>query len=103
MAQFDIHRNPVGDMADAAPYVVALQADPLAAMPTRLVAPLALLEDFQPVRNLNPIVEIDGERFAVMVNLMATLPRTVLGAPVGSLAQHRNDIIAALDFLFTGI
>ena len=103
MAQFDIHPNPVGDMADAAPYVLDVQADHLSAMPTRLVAPLARLMDFQPVRNLNPIVEIEGERFAVMVNLMATLPRMVLGAPVGSLAVHRKDIIAALDFLFTGI
>lgn len=103
MAQFDVHPNPVGDMADAAPYVLDLQADHLAAMPTRIVAPLAVLESFQPVRNLNPVVEIDGERFAIMVNLMATIPRAVLARPVASLAEHRNDIIAALDFLFTGI
>lgn len=103
MAQFDVHCNPVADMADAAPFVVDLQADHLVAMPTRIVAPLAVLEDFQPVRNLNPVVEIEGKRFVVMVNLMATIPRAVLTHPVASLAEHRTDIIAALDFLFTGI
>lgn len=62
MAQFDVHRNPVGDMADAAPFVVDLQADHLAA-----------------------------------------IPRAVLIPPVASLADHRTDIIAALDFLSTGL
>ena len=62
MAQFDVHRNPVGDMADTAPFVADLQADHLAA-----------------------------------------IPRAVLTPPVASLADHRTDIIAALDFLSTGL
>lgn len=103
MAQFDVHPNPAGSMADAAPYVVDMQSDHLEALPTRIVAPLAVLEDFRPARNLNPIVEVKGEKFAVMVNLMATVPRNVLTPAVASLAASRSELIDALDFLFTGI
>lgn len=103
MAQFDIHHNPAGGMAEGAPYVVDLQADQLSALPTRVIAPLARPDGFQPIRGLNPLVEIDGERFAVMVNMMAAVPTNVLSRPVASLAEHRLTIISALDFLFTGI
>jgi toxin CcdB len=34
---------------------------------------------------------------------LAGVPRTSLGEPVGSAADRRHDILAALDFLFTGI
>lgn len=101
--QFDVHPNPIGDMADAAPYVVDVQSDQVAGLPTRMIVPLARPDGFQAVRRLNPLVEVDGERLALMINLMAAVPRQILGPPVTSLADRRNEIVAALDFLFTGI
>jgi len=71
--------------------------------PTRMVVPLARPDSVQPIRGLNPLVEIDGERFAVMVNMMAAVPANVLTHPVASLADRRLTFIAALDFLSKGI
>ena len=103
MAQFDVYHNPAGGMADGAPYVIDIQSDHLSGLPTRIIAPLARPDDFQPIRGLNPLVEVDGERFAVMVNLSAAVPTAVLRNPVASLAEHRSTIIGAVTFLFTGI
>lgn len=103
MAQFDVYANPVRDMEGGAPFVVDVQSDQLAGLPTRMIVPLATLDDFQPLRHLNPLVEIDGQRLALMTQFMAAVPRHILDHPVTNLANRRNDIVAALDFLFTGI
>jgi toxin CcdB len=104
MAQFDAYGNPAGGMAEAVPYVVDIQADCVAGLPTRMIVPLIRAEDgLKAVRHLNPVVEVDGERLVMMTHMMAAIPANVLGAPVASLECRRDDIIAALDFLFTGI
>lgn len=104
MAQFDVHPNPVLEMRDGAPFVLDLQSNQLAALPTRIVAPLARLDGtLKLVRNLNPLVEVKGESLAVMPHLAAALPAKVLEPPIASLEARRHDIVAALDFLFTGI
>lgn len=103
MAQFDVYANPVRDMEGGAPFVVDVQSDQLAGLPTRMIVPLAIMEDFQPLHHLNPLVEIDDQRLALMTQFMAAVPRHILGQPVTNLADRRSDIVAALDFLFTGI
>ena len=104
MAQFDVYPNPAGSMADAVPYVVDIQADCVAGLPTRMVVPLVRAEDgLKPVRHLNPRVDVKDEPLVLMIHMMAAVPANVLGPPVASLAHCRADIIAALDFLFTGI
>lgn len=103
MAQFDIYANPANGMEGGAPYVLDVQSDHLASLPTRMIVPLAIPDDFQPLRHLNPLVEVGDERFALMTQFMAAVPRQVLGTPVGTLANRHADIVAALDFLFTGI
>lgn len=103
MAQFDVYRNPVGAM-DNVPFVVDVQSDHLDRMPTRVVVPLGRPDTFlQPVRRLNPVLEVDGEPLILITEQASALPARVLGRKVASLAEHRTDIIAALDFLFTGI
>lgn len=103
MAQFDIYANPANGMEGGAPFVVDVQSDHLAGLPTRMIVPLAVPDDFQPLRHLNPPMEVGDERFALMTQFMAAVPRQVLGTPVGSLADRRALILAALNFLFTGI
>lgn len=104
MPQFDVHHNPAGAMADAAPYVVDIQADCVSGLPTRMIVPLVRAEDgLKPVRHLNPIVDVKDERLVLMTHMMAAVPANVLGPRVATLADCRSDIIAALDFLFTGI
>lgn len=103
MAQFDVYPNPARGMGDAVPFVLDVQSDHLAALPTRVIVPLGRPDDFQPLRRLNPLVEVDDERFAVMAQHMAAVPAEVLRNPVANLAARRYDILAALDCVFTGI
>lgn len=103
MAQFDVYRNPVRAMGNV-PFVVDVQSDHLGRMPTRVVIPLGRPGTFlQPVRRLNPVLEVEGEPLILLTEQASALPAGVLGRKVDSLAPHRNDIIAALDLLFTGI
>lgn len=86
------------------PFVVDIQADYLDRLPTRMVIPLGVpSESLRPTRRLNPVLEIEGQGLVLITQLATSLPARVLGRKVASLAGHRTDIIAALDFLFTGI
>ena len=101
MAQFDVHRNP-----GRGPYtfVVDVQADMLAQLDTRVVVPMITKARYAgaPLRRLDPIVTFERSEYVIVVQLLATVPRAVLGSAVGSLASRRADLIAAFDLLLTG-
>jgi len=46
---------------------------------------------------------IEGQAFVLLVPQLAGIAANELGAAVTTIAQHRNDVVAALDFLITGI
>jgi toxin CcdB len=102
MAQFDVLRNPRGG---AYPFLVDLQSDSLARLATRIVAPMVAAKRYgrKPIARLNPIARVKGVDYVVVVQDLASLPITELGALVGSLRDHRPELIAALDLMFTGV
>ena len=55
------------------------------------------------VGRLLPIVQHDGAEFLIALELMTSVPVSVLRARLGSIAQYRDDITRALDWLFTGV
>ena len=103
MAHLDIYANP-NAAAKGFPYLIELQASLLGEMPTTVVAPLGLPKviDQTPVLRLNPTVTVDGQRLVVMTQELAAIKRKSLKAPVTNLSTQREEILAALDFLFTG-
>lgn len=103
MAQFDVHPNPNRRIADDMPYVVDVQANFLRNLPTRILVPLARPDSIKASPHLNPMLVVDGESLVLLTNHLVSLPATILDEAVTSLAEHRHDIIGALDFLFTGI
>lgn len=104
MAQFSVHRNPATDTAAWAPYLLVLQNDLLSELNTVVVAPLIHEEAFgRPARILNPTFTIEDHRVVLSTAELAGISRDALGAEVVSLAQERTAIMAACDFLFTGI
>ncbi|RAU23677.1 plasmid maintenance protein CcdB [Paramagnetospirillum kuznetsovii] len=104
MAQFDIHSNPNRKGGDLVPYVMDIQADCLHGLPTRILVPLARPgPGVMPTRHLNPVVEVNGEALVMLTDQLSAIPAKILAPPVASLAARRHDMIAALDFLFTGI
>lgn len=105
MAVFDIHANPEQRTRGALPYVIELQADLLSDLNTRLVAPFAPARHYRgALPYLNPVVDIDGEPHVLLIQQMAALPKRLLaGPPVENAEAQRYEIIAAVDFLVTGI
>jgi hypothetical protein len=45
----------------------------------------------------------DGQSYVVMMRLLGFLPVRQLGSSIGSIAEHRDDITSALEWLFFGI
>jgi toxin CcdB len=46
---------------------------------------------------------IEGESFVMLTPQLAGIPKSELGTPVAQVQQYRTEIIAAIDFLVTGI
>ncbi len=102
--QHDLFVNPNPRTRGAFPLVVVLQADS-AEGESRLVAPVAPHRGplASGTSRALPLIDHEGERYAVTLPLISTLPRTRLHNPVGSIARYRDDLTRALDWLFFGV
>lgn len=103
MRQFDIVENKNTATRDLVPYLLVLQADLFEDLATQVVAPLMSAERYGPRLDwLNPSVMVAESEYVVSMPELAGVPTSILGDRVASAASHREDLISALDFLFTG-
>ena len=104
MAQFTVYRNKNPRTRTAFPLLVDIQSDLLEALQTRVVVPLtkAAALTRKPLTQLTPLLSFDGDEYVLMTPQLAGVGRTELGAAVGNLANERQAILAATDFLLTG-
>lgn len=105
MAQFTVYENQNQDSKETYPYFVDVQNNLLDSLNSRLVIPLTpyrYLDDSN-ISNLCPKATVDDEIFVLLTHQMTNVPLSALKAPATSLENLRNDIIAAIDFLITGI
>lgn len=101
--QFDVYVTP-GRAREFFPYLVNVQSDLVSEFKTRYVVPLLpLASDALAVRRANPLVEFAEREFLFVANQLANIDRQRLGSPVGNLARHRDEMIAAIDFMLAGI
>ncbi len=103
MAQFDVFPTPDPTNPPDQPFVVVLQHDHLADLASVIVAPLMRAQARMPIARLMPTVTIDGEEFVIVAPDMGAVSRRLLKEPVANLAAYRDDIVQALDRLFTGL
>jgi toxin CcdB len=75
----------------------------LSGLKTRVVVPLLPLEQVQPMTRLNPIFDVEGGKFVMSTPEIAGVRTQDIGERVISLDHRRTEIIAALDYLLTGI
>ena len=102
MAQFDFFKY--SSRKSQAEFLLDVQSDFLSDLETRMVVPVYKVKPGQKlVRTLNPTVEWAGERYYLSVSEMAAVRRLELKRLIGSFDHLRDEIIAALDLLFTGI
>lgn len=104
MPQFDVYRNRNPATTDLYPLLVDLQADLLGDLQTRVVAPLTQSRALQkrPLSTLTPTIEVNGEKYLLLMPELAGVAKSALGSRVSSVSGQRDAIIAALDLLVTG-
>ncbi len=105
MSQFDVHRNLERSSARRVPYLLDVQANLLDGLSTRVVIPLVDAEtrSLDPLRNLTPVVDVEGRRVMLLTQEIAGIPRALLGERVVSLEDRRYDILRAIDMLWLGV
>lgn len=105
MAQFDVYRNPNPATRTRTPFLLDVQAPILEPLATRVVVPLCKPDAVggKPAERLNPQLEVEGRKLVMLTQELAGIPRKALGEWAANLAGERSEIIAALDFAFTGI
>lgn len=105
MAQFSVYKNKNSRSKTTYPLLVDVQADLLDDLQTRLVIPLTKTSALtkKPIARLTPSIDISGEQYLLMTPQLAGIARSELGSAVGSVADQRSAIVAALDLLITGV
>ncbi|WP_102796220.1 CcdB family protein [Bowmanella denitrificans] len=104
MKQYDLYANTDPASRNTYPYFVDVQTGLLEELNSRVVIPISPALDANSFpKNLCPIIEINNQPFALLTHQITTVSLSFLKSKEGSLLLNRDDIISALDFLFTGI
>lgn len=105
MAQFSVHRNPNPATKTATPFLLDVQSDLIEDLGTRVVVPLCPASAMKGIliKTLTPVFKVDGKQHAMLTPQLAGISKKQMGTKVANLAGHRDEIIAALDLLITGI
>lgn len=104
MSQFDVFVNPLPRARRAYPYVVVLQSDLADTGQDRIVAPMAPRSRLSTTAGrLTPHVKLDDVEHVVMVPWLTTTQAADLRDRKGRLTPYRDQIVAALDYLFLGV
>ena len=103
MPQFDVYENTDDATRRAYPYFVDIQSDLLDTLNSRVAIPLGNIEGQKYPQTLCPNVELQGAAYVLLTHQLASVRAGNLGKPVGSLADQRDMIVAAIDLLVTGI
>lgn len=101
MARFDLYET----RSSHTPYLLDVQSDLLNGLTTRVVLPVIPEEVGQSavIPRLNPKIMISNRPCIVMTQDMATIPADKLRKRLTNIeAEHRDNITAAIDFLFQG-
>ena len=104
-SQRDVYKNKNPQSKSIYPFLVDIQSELLSDLQTRVVVPMTKLTALrkQPIRDLTPVVDMGGSSYLLLVPQLAAVATKELGEKVGSVAVHRDEIVAAMDFLVTGV
>ncbi|WP_431065513.1 CcdB family protein [Methylotuvimicrobium sp.] len=105
MAQFRAYENSNKATMKAYPYLLDIQSNLLDELRTTVVIPLCPtnLASKAAITKLSPTLEIDGKFFIALTQQIAGIDRKYLGKQICDLSHYRSEIIAALDFMISGI
>lgn len=102
MAQFQVYRNPRASKRDV-PFLLDIQSD-FVKTPSRIVVPLIRKDRYGVLYGrLNPTMEVLGIAVVASVSDLAAIAASELQKPVADLSPHHCELIAAINFLMSGI
>jgi toxin CcdB len=105
MPQFDVYRNTNAATRVRYPLLLDVQSDLLSELATRAIVPLCSAASMKGklLGRLTPVVQIEGKPYVMVTAQLAGVDARQLGAKVAELASQRQIVMAALDFLITGV
>ena len=105
MTQFTLYKNKNQKTKSTYPYLLDVQANLLEGLQTRVVAPLTKATALQKkaIKHVTPLISFDGEKYLLLIPQLSGIAKADLGTRAGELNRYRDEIVAALDFLFLGI
>ena len=103
--QFGVYENTDKDTNKAYPYFMDVQTGLLDALNSRVVIPLTPVKNVNKEypKNLCPIIQIQGRDFALLTHQITSVPTNLLKKKALSAESNRNEVVAAIDFVVTGI
>ncbi|KOR30903.1 plasmid maintenance protein CcdB [Achromatium sp. WMS3] len=105
MSEFYAYKNLNKATQKVYPYLLDIQSNLLADLNTTVVIPLCpiSLARKAAITKLCPILNIEGNQFVAFTQQIAGIERRFLGRKICDLSQYRSEIIAAFDFIISGI
>lgn len=103
--QFDVYKNTDKDTNKAYPYFIDIQTSLLDSLNSRVVIPITPVKNVNTEypKNLCPIIKIKEKNFALLTHQVTSIPVSLLREKTLSAESSRKDIVAAIDFVVTGI
>ena len=84
--------------------MLIIQNDLLDELRVRVVVPLFRFSDYGAgAGSLNPTMDVNGSKYVMMTEYIASITVRDLGEMVGSLANERDTIVRAIDTLLAGV
>ena len=104
MAQFDVYRNRHAETRTLFPLLLDVQTSLLDQLESRWVIPLTKSRAFMrdTLQHVTPIVDFEDSKYLILTPQLAAIRSKDLGAVAGSLVQHRDAIVASMDFMISG-
>ena len=105
MAQFIAYRNSNNRTKKLYPLLLDIQSNLLDELRTTIVIPMSpsSISGASAITKLCPQIDIDGKSYIAMTQQLAGVDRSILGKETYDLSAYRSEIIAALDFILSGI
>jgi toxin CcdB len=105
MSQYHIYENLNPTSKQTYQYLIDVQTTLLTDLETRIVIPVALKSKFGKgiIKNLNPLITINKKDYVIITQQISAIPINQLGSAVCDCLSSRQEILAAIDFLITGI
>jgi hypothetical protein len=101
--QLDIVQNPDTSAKGQIPYLLVLQSDTIDTLSSVVVAPVFRDAAAEAMTRTTLMLEVNGESLLCKVHELVAVNRRRLGPAVGNAGDRYDDLIRAIDMIFSGI